>query len=117
VREKKDVDALLKTSPAAKLFGVKDGARDEKDVVEGARAIRERLAAPGEFHAELKPGETTHISVSEEAARGEDDGIRLADLIKESLGEEWESTTRSTPEDVEVSIQERLEGARTGRSL
>lgn len=111
-REKREIEALLKPHPTARLFAVKDSARDEKDVADGARAIRERLNSVGEYQLELKPGEVLSITVTSETREAAPEGVRLADVIREALGEEWDVTARPAMDYVEADIRERSDSGR-----
>lgn len=113
-RERREVEGLLRAGNSAKLYAVKDGARDEKDVVEGARAIRDRLSVPGEYQLEAKPGEITSITVTAVTRDEVDTAVKLADVVKESLGDEWEVTARGGADFVEVDIRDRSDVNRTG---
>lgn len=115
-RERKDLDALLRQHPTARLFTVKEGVREEA-AIEGARAIRERLGTPGDFQLELKPGEVSTLAITPEAPQDDETQPRLADLVKEVLGDDWETSAQGDSEFVEAHLREKAESGKQGRAL
>lgn len=118
VRERKDIDALLRANPAAKLFTLKEGVRDDKDVADTGKAIREKLNQPGEYQLELKAGDVTNLSAHASATPGESDTLRLIDVVREALGEEWDVAARVSMDMVEADLREKSDNGRgVGRAF
>lgn len=118
VRERKDIEALLKANPTARLFGVKDGVRDDKDVADTGRAIREKLNVPGEYQLELKAGEVSSLSIQSSALPGESDTLRLIDVVREALGDDWDVVARPSLDMIEADLREKSDSGRgNGRAF